>query len=130
MDPVGEVDVGPSGWAEEDLGAIGEADVGVTGGVVAVIALGLDDRAAGAGEEEPAADEVVGDGVDRAVEEIAFEALTGEAGREAQERSSATRARTAARVSRALCSCAANGTEPVPPAIRFDSSQLERCSTS
>ncbi len=56
MDAVGEVNVGAAGWAEEGLGARGEADVGVTGGVVALVALGLDDGAAGAIEEEAAAD--------------------------------------------------------------------------
>ncbi len=44
VDAVGEVDVGAPRRPEEDLGAIGEADVGVAGGVVALVALGLDDR--------------------------------------------------------------------------------------
>ena len=70
VDPVGEVDVGAAGRAEEDPGAVGEADVGVAGGVVALVALGLDDGAADAVEEEPAADQVAGDVVDRAVEEV------------------------------------------------------------
>ena len=70
VDPVGEVDVGAAGRAEEDLGARGEADVGVAGGIVAVVALGLDDRAAAAPVEEPAADQLAGDLVDRAVEEL------------------------------------------------------------
>ena len=48
----------------------------------------------------------------------------------AQERSSSTRSRTAARVSPASAIWAASGAEPVPPAIRFDSSQLPRRSTS
>lgn len=122
MDPVGEVDVGVAGRAEEDLGALGEADVGVAGGVVGLVALGLDDDAAAAFVEERAADEVAGDRVDRAVVKVAFE------GR--QPRSSSTRVCTAASVSRASSSCRASGTEPVPPAIRFDSSQLLRCSTS
>jgi len=58
VDSVGEVDVGAAGRTEEDLGAIGEANVGVAGGVVALVALGLDDRASAAGEEEPAADQL------------------------------------------------------------------------
>jgi hypothetical protein len=61
VDPVGEVDVAAAGRAEEDPGALGDADVGVAGGIVALVALGLDDRAAAAGEEEPAADQIAGD---------------------------------------------------------------------
>ena len=94
----------------------------MTGGVVGLVALGLDDDAAAAVVEERAADQVPGDVVDRAVEELALQAR--------QERSSWTRACTAASVPRASSICNANGTEPVPPAIRFDSSQLLRCSTS
>lgn len=48
VDTVGEVDVGVAGRAEEDPGALGQPDVGVTGGVVGLVALGLDDRAADA----------------------------------------------------------------------------------
>ena len=94
----------------------------MAGGVVGLVALGLDDEAAAAFVEERAADQVAGDRVDRALEKVALEAL--------QPRSSSTRARTAANVSRASSSCRASGTEPVPPAIRFDSSQLLRRSTS
>ena len=53
VDPVGEVDVRAPGRAEQRRGACGEPDVGVTGGVVALIALGLDDHPADA--VEPAA---------------------------------------------------------------------------
>jgi hypothetical protein len=102
----------------------------VTGGVVAVVALGLDDGAAAAVDEEPAADQIAGDVVDRAIEERARQAPLGRLRGEPQERSSTTLALTAASVSRALSSWAARGTEPVPPAIRFDSSQLLRWSTS
>ncbi len=130
MDAVGEVDVGAPGRAEEDAGALGQADVGVAGRVVALVALGLDDGAAAAVEEEAAADEVAGDRVDRAVKEVTLEPLLGARGRGPQERSSRARSRTASRVSRAASICAASGAEPVPPAIRFDSSQLERCRTS
>ena len=122
MDPVGEVDVGVAGRAEEDLGPLGQADVGVAGGVVGLVALGLDDDAAAALVEERAADQVAGDVVDPSIKEVALEAL--------QERSSATRACTAVRVSRASSIWRASGADPVPPAIRFDSSQLLRCSTS
>lgn len=122
MDPVGEVDVGVAGGTEEDPGALGEADVGVAGGVVGLVALGLDDDAAAALVEERAADQVAGDVVDRAVEELALQT--------SQLRSSATRAWTAASVSRASSIWRANGAEPVPPAIRFDSSQLLCFSTS
>jgi len=94
----------------------------MAGGVVGLVALGLDDDAAAALVEQRAADQVTGDVVDRAVEEVALETP--------QERSSWTRAWTAASVSRASSSCRASGAEPVPPAIRFDSSQLLRCSTS
>lgn len=75
MDPVGEVDVGVAGRAEEDPGALGQADVGVAGGVVGLVALGLDDDAAAAFVEERAADQIAGDLVDRAVEEISPERL-------------------------------------------------------
>jgi hypothetical protein len=122
VDPVGEVNVGVAGRAEEDPGSLSQADVGVAGGVVGLVALGLDDDAAAAFVEERAADEVAGNRVNAAVEKVALEAR--------QERSSATRAWTAASVSRASSIWRASGTEPVPPAIRFDSSQLLRCRTS
>lgn len=122
VDPVGEIDVGAAGRAEEDPGALGKADVGVAGGVVGLVALGLDDRAAPPFVEESAADEVPGDLMDRAVKEVALQTL--------QPRSSWTRAWTAASVSRASSIWRASGAEPVPPAIRFDSSQLLRRRTS
>ena len=122
MDPVGEVDVGVAGRAEEDLGPLGQADVSVAGGVVGLVALGLDDDAAAAFVEEGAADQIAGDVMDLTVEEVALEAR--------QERPSCARAWTVASVSRASSICFASGAEPVPPAIRFDSSQLLRCSTS
>jgi hypothetical protein len=93
VNPVGEVDVGAAGRAEEDAGALGEADVGVAGGVVGVVALGLDDDAAAAFVEKGAADQVPSNVVDRPLVEVALEAR--------QPRSSRTRAWTAARVSRA-----------------------------
>jgi len=127
VDPVGEVDVGVAWGAEEDPGALGQADVGVARGVVGLIALGLDDGAAAAFVEEGAADQVAGDLVDRALEKAAVESLLGGS---RQERSSWTRACTAASVCRASSSCFASATELVPPAIRFDSSQLLRCKTS
>ncbi len=127
MDPVGEVDVGVARRAEEDLGALGKTDVGMAGRVVGLVALGLDDDAAAAFVEQRAADQVAGDVVDRAVEKVALQTISGSA---RQERSSWARAWTAASVCRASSSCLASGTEPVPPAIRFDSSQLLRCSTS
>ncbi|MDX6604754.1 MAG: hypothetical protein QOF23_1263 [Solirubrobacterales bacterium] len=130
MDPVGEVDIGAAGRSEEDAGAFGQADVGVAGGVVALVALGLDDGAAAAVEEEGAADEVAGDLVDGALEEVAPEAPAGQLRLGLQDRSSSSLARTAPRVSAADSSCAVSGTEPVPPAIRFDSSQLLRRSTA
>ena len=115
---------------EEDPRALGEADVGVAGRVVALVALGLDDRASAAVEAQLAADQLAGDEMDRAVEEVAPEAPFRQRRAGAQDRSSATRARTAARVPRAASICAVSGAEPVPPAIRFDSSQLPRRSTS
>ena len=123
MDAVGEVDVGVAGRAEKDPGALGKADVGVAGGVVGVVTLGLDDGAAAAFEEERAADQVAGDRVDRTVKELASQPV-------AQERSSWTRSLTAPSVPCASAICNASGAEPVPPAIRFDSSQLLRRSTS
>lgn len=122
VDPVGEVDVGVARRAEQDAGALGQPDVGVAGGIVGLVALGLDDDAAAAFVKKRATDQVPGDLMDRPVEEITLEAL--------QPRSSWARAWTAASVSRASTICSASGAEPVPPAIRFDSSQLLRCSTS
>lgn len=127
VDSVGEVDVGVARRAEEDPGALGQADVGVAGRIVGLVALGLDDDAPAALVEQRAADQVPGDVVDRAVEEVALQAIGG-SGR--QPRSSWARAWTAASVCRASSICLARGAEPVPPAIRFDSSQLLRCSTS
>jgi hypothetical protein len=117
MDAVGEVDVGVAGRPEEDPRAVGQADVGVASGIVCLVALGLDDDAAAAFAEERAADQVPGDVVDRSIEEGTLEPI-------AQERSSRSRAWTATRVSPASSICRASGAEPVPPAIRFDSSQL------
>jgi hypothetical protein len=85
VDSVGEVDVGVAGRAEEDPGALGEADVGVAGGVVCLVALGLDDDAADAFEEQRAADQVPGDLVNRALVKVTLEPV-------AQERSSWARA--------------------------------------
>ena len=124
MDPVGEVDVGVAGRAEENTGALGQADVGVAGRVVGLVALGLDDDAAATFVEERATDEVTRNSVNRAIEKTAIKRLF------PQARSSRARACTAASVSRASSICFASGAEPVPPAIRFDSSQLLRCSTS
>jgi hypothetical protein len=118
------------GRAEEDPGPLGQPNVGVAGGVVALVALGLDDGAAAAVEEEAAADEVAADVVDGAVEEVAPEAPAANGRRGGQDRSSSALVRTAARVSRAESIWIARGAEPVPPAIRFDSSQLLRWSTS
>ena len=122
MDAVGEVDVGVAGRAEEDLGPLGQADVGVAGRVVGLVALGLDDDAAAAFVEERAADQVAGDRVNRSIKEVALEAR--------QERPSSSRTWTAASVCRASSICLAREVELVPPAIRFDSSQLLRCRTS
>ncbi len=138
VDPVGEVDVGVAGRAEEDPGALGKTDVGVAGGVVGLVALGLDDDAAAASVEEGAADQVSGDVVDRAVEEVSPQRLCEPLGPASgpqvrlllQPRSSWARAWTAASVSRASSIWRASGAEPVPPAIRFDSSQLLCCRTS
>ena len=127
MDPVGEVDVGVAGRPEEDLGALGAADVGVAGRIVGLIALGLDDDPSAAFVEKSAADQVAGDLVDRALVKGVRQGF-GDSG--SQPRSSSTRACTAARVSRASSICPARAEEPVPPAIRFDSSQLDRRSTS
>jgi hypothetical protein len=123
VDAVREVDVGAAGRAEEDSGALGEADVGVAGGVVRVVTLGLDDGAADAVKQKRAADQIASDRVDRAIKELLLEPL-------AQPRSSSTLAWTAASVSCASPICSAKDAEPVPPAIRFDSSQLLCCSTS
>jgi hypothetical protein len=127
VNPIGEVDVGVARRAEEDFGALGQTDIGVAGRVVGLVALGLDDDAAAAFVEQRAANQVAGDVVDRTVKKVALQAIGGSA---RQERSSRTRSRTAASVSRASSSCLASGAEPVPPAIRFDSSQLLRRSTS
>lgn len=95
----------------------------MAGGVVGVVALGLDDGAADALEEQRAADQIPGDRVNRTVKKGPLEPV-------AQERSSWTRSLTADNVPWASAICSASGAEPVPPAIRFDSSQLLRCRTS
>ena len=128
VDAVGEVDVGAPRRAEQRLGARREADEGMAGRVVAVIALGLDDGAAATLVEQGAADQVAGDGVHRAVEELDPEPPL--RGRGAHSRSSMTRALTAARVSVARSIWVATEAEAVPPSIFFDSSQLLRLSTS
>ena len=131
VDAVGEVDVGAAGRAEEDLGAVGEADVGVAGGVVALVALGLDDGAADSRRRRAGSRSARGRRRGPSGRRSPLEPLLApQSARRLQERSSSTRALTAARVSRASSIWAASGTEPVPPAIRFDSSQLLRCSTS
>jgi hypothetical protein len=124
VDPVGEVDVGVAGRAEEDSSALGQSDIGVAGRVVGLVALGLDDDAAATFVEEGAADQVTGDDVNRAIVKPAIER------RSPQARSSRARACTAANVSRASSICRPSGAEPVPPAIFFDSNQLLRRSTS
>jgi hypothetical protein len=123
VDAVGEVDVGVAGRAEQNPRALGQADIGVAGGIVGLVALGLDDDAAAALEEQRAADQVAGNLVDRAIKKGALEPV-------AQERSSWALALTAASVPWASAICSASGAEPVPPAIRFDSSQLLRWRTS
>ena len=123
VDPVGDVDVGQPRRAEEDLVASGAAAEGVTGGIVAVVALGLDDHPAAITEQQGAADQLPRHPVHGAGEERGVERL-------AQERSSATRALTASSVSRAKRICRSRLAEPVPPSTRFDSSQLSRRSSS
>ena len=117
VDAVGEVDVGRARRAPEDLAAGSRAAVGVAGGVVAVIALGLDDRAADAVVAQRAADQVAGDVMDRAREEALVES----------ERGAHARASSSAR---AAASCSATRTEAVPPAERFDSSHWSEARTS
>ena len=58
VDPVGEVDVRPAGLAEQRLRALGDARVGVAGGLLHVVALGLDDAAGGLPVPHHAAHEV------------------------------------------------------------------------
>ena len=105
---------------------VGQADVGVAGGIVALVALGLDDRAAAAVVEERGSRSARG----------RRRGPSGRRNRRSSRRSGAsgaaaltsalraTRALTAASVSRAASICSASGAEPVPPSIRFDSSQL------
>jgi hypothetical protein len=104
VDAVREVDVGATRRPEQDLGPRRQPDVGVAGGIVALVALGLDNDAAAAVEEESAADQLTSDVVDRALEERPLEAPLGRLRGELQERSSTTLALTAASVSRALSS--------------------------
>ena len=92
----------------------------MAGGIFAFVGLGLDDRPADAVEEEAAADQVRGDVVDAAVEEIGAEAFQAEP----------AASRTVASASRAPSIWALSASDPVPPATCLDSSQLPRCSTS
>jgi hypothetical protein len=104
----------------------------VAGRVFAFVGLGLDDRAADAVEEEPAADQVRGDVVDAPVEEISPQTGIRPSGPGAALRGQAEPAasRTVASASRAPSIWAVSASEPVPPATCLDSSQLPRCSTS
>jgi hypothetical protein len=69
VDAVREVHIGTAGRSEERRGAGREADVGVTGGVVALIALGLDDDPAGPTNAKLAADQLPRHRVHGAIEE-------------------------------------------------------------
>ena len=113
VDAVGEVDVGRARGAEQDVGAAREAHVGVAGGLVHVVALGLDDAPRRLAVTQNAADQAAGHVVDRAGEEVAAEPHAG------------------ASVStwRAWASCSRTRTSAVPPSDTFDSSQAS-CSSS
>ena len=104
VDPVGEVDVGAAGRAEDRRRPRRQADVGVTGGIVTLVALGLDDHPADPVHEQLAADQLARDLVHRAVEELGAES--------AQPAS----ARRRSRASRAAASCSASRADEVPPA--------------
>src|SRR5665811_516685 len=113
--------------AETDLGAPGQARVGVAGRVVALIALGLDDRAAAAPVAQLAPDQVAGHGVHGAGEEVRVEPLDRGG---AHGRSASTRSAAAASACRARSIWSASAVAPVPPSIRFESSAFWRRSTS
>ena len=120
VDAVGEIDVGMAGRAEDRRRARRQPDVGVAGGVVALVALALDDHPADAVDAELAADQLASDLVHRAVEEV------GAQGAQAQPGS----ARAASRVARAASSCSDRRTEEVPPAESLESSQVPSRKTS
>ena len=90
----------------------------MAGRIVALIALGLDDDAAGTAEAKLAADQLARDLVHRAIEE------------RLAEHAQALATGSDSSSSRAASICAASGADPVPPAERFDSSQAPSPSTA
>ena len=123
VDPVGAVDVRSPGWTEQRRGSLGQSDVGVTGGVVALVALGFDDHAPDAVDRQRAADQVPRD-------------CRAPSGRRTPPRAE-RRASVAAPSSRsgslhsasaaaAFSSCSASRAEAVPPSDDFDSSHRSR----
>ena len=113
MDAVGEVHVGPPGLAEQRVRAAGQPDVRVAGGLVHVVALGLDHPAGRPLVADRAADQAARDVVHRALVEGPLEphgpALD------------STR--------RAFAICSPTRSSAVPPSETFDSSHAP-CSSS
>ncbi len=114
MDPVGEVHVGVSGRPEQRRGSLRQPDIRVAGGIVALVALALDDHPADAVEQQRAADQVAGDVVDRAIEEAGVQP--------APSREPPRSRRTSSSAALAAASCSATRAGAVPPTERLDSS--------
>ena len=115
VDAVGEVHVGAARWPEQRRRARGQADVGMTGGVVALVALRLDDHPAGAAEAELTADQIARDLVHGPLEEVRV------------QRRQSDRARSESSALRAASSCSPSDAAPVPPLEVFESSAAPSC---
>ena len=110
------------GRPEQGLGSRRQADVRVAGGIVALVALTLHDHPANPVEEQRAADQVGGNVVHGAIEEIGFEPRRGEQLR--------AHRRISARDALAASSCSASRADAVPPAEPFDSSDCSKPNAS
>src|SRR5215207_9278933 len=106
MDPVGEVDVRAPRFAEQRVRAARETHVCVTGGLVHVVALALDDPARGLAVAHGAPDQAAGHLVYRAGVEVA-----------ARPQLTVASSRTW----RAWASCSSIRASEVPPSDTFDS---------
>ena len=111
-----------AGRAEEDAGAVGDADVRVAGGLALGVGLRLDDSPADPCDEQRAADQITGDG-----DRIAIEERPGDPPRRSAP---AAQLPSAVSAAEACSSWAATDSDDVPPAERFDSSQLLLARTS
>lgn len=123
VDSVGEIDVGTAGGTEEHARPRGRAGVRVTGRLGFVVGLGLDDYPADPFVSQLTADQLAGDRARITGEELRRETRPGRQGPVPHPRSEPSDRSAAA-------SCSRSAAEDVPPAERFDSSQLPLARTS